>query len=155
MQTSEMREESLNGLPRVIPKTKYGLILNQRLREARNNKKMSSAAVCIELTKRGFKICHSSLRGYEATEQSMVHRYPSIPVTLALADFYDVSLDYLFGRNDKPKLIKNHVPKIPEESRDLKVFFESEKPVSFAGKKITPKQKELIQSYIGFALNRF
>lgn len=35
---------------------------------------------------------------YEADEQR-----PAFEVLIALADFYDVSLDYLVGRSDNPK----------------------------------------------------
>ena len=41
-----------------------------------------------------------SIMGYYRYEQG--RRDPSLPTLLALADFFDVSLDYLCGRSDNP-----------------------------------------------------
>ena len=39
-----------------------------------------------------------SLRGYQYYERGQ--REPTLPVLIALADYFDVSLDYLVGRSD-------------------------------------------------------
>lgn len=41
-----------------------------------------------------------SLRGYQLYESG--DGYPSVLGLIALADFFDVSLDYLVGRSDDP-----------------------------------------------------
>jgi len=44
-------------------------------------------------------ICGLGLRGYQQYEYG--ESYPDVPKLLILADFYNVSLDYLMGRTDK------------------------------------------------------
>ena len=41
-----------------------------------------------------------SLRGYQYYEKGQ--KEPTLSVLIRLADFYDVSLDYLVGRSDDP-----------------------------------------------------
>lgn len=43
-------------------------------------------------------ICGVQLRAYQAYEYNQ--SYPDVPGLLRLADFFDVSLDYLMGRSD-------------------------------------------------------
>ena len=43
-------------------------------------------------------ICGIGLRGYQGYEYAEC--YPDVPGLIALADFFDVSLDYLVGRSD-------------------------------------------------------
>jgi len=42
-----------------------------------------------------------SLRSYQRYEKG--EREPSLSVLIALADYFDVSLDYLCGRSDEPE----------------------------------------------------
>ena len=68
---------------------------SERLREVRNlrDKKQREAA----------DICGVSLRTYQLYEQGK--NEPNIARLIALADFFDVSLDYLLGRADtEPQL---------------------------------------------------
>lgn len=44
------------------------------------------------------------LRTYQRYEYG--ERQPTAEVLIALADFYDVSIDYLVGRTDNPKINK-------------------------------------------------
>ena len=46
-----------------------------------------------------------SLRNYQRYEHG--EREPSMSTLIALADFFDVSLDYLVGRTDNPDSHKN------------------------------------------------
>ena len=48
-------------------------------------------------------ISYQSLQRYEAGK-----RDPSIQVLIALANFFDVSVDYLIGREEKNKIIKSY-----------------------------------------------
>ena len=45
-----------------------------------------------------------SLRAYQYYE--LGQREPTASVLIALADYFDVSIDYLVGRTDNPKLYK-------------------------------------------------
>lgn len=47
---------------------------------------------------------HLSLRAYQYYERG--ERNPTSDVLIALADYFDVSLDYLVGRTDNPKINK-------------------------------------------------
>ena len=64
---------------------------SSRLKEVRtaSGKKQREAADCLGI----------QLRSYQAYEGG--DREPNIDGLIALADFFDVSLDYLMGRKDK------------------------------------------------------
>ena len=61
-----------------------------RLREIRMEKKKTQ--------KQTAEILNMNLRSYQLYEQGKVE--PSIKKLIALADFFDVTLDYLMGRTD-------------------------------------------------------
>lgn len=61
-----------------------------RLRELRKGKKISQTVLGNEIG-----ITLKQIQRYEREENE-----PTLPVLLALADFFDVSLDYLVGRSD-------------------------------------------------------
>ena len=64
-----------------------------RLKELRKGKglKQTDLAALLEVVPRQYQ-------RYERNEQD-----PSLETAIVLADFYDVSLDYLVGRSDDPK----------------------------------------------------
>lgn len=66
--------------------------LAKRLVELRSARKLSrrEVAACTGMTERTYQ-------RYENAE-----RDPSAPALLALADYYNVSADYLLGRTDEP-----------------------------------------------------
>lgn len=90
-------------------------IIGQRLRELRQSAKLSQARV-------------AALVG---THQPVVARYESgeanVPseTLVVLADYYDVSLDYIFGRTDKPqgKQYENK-PKVEKAYPEMEKFIE-------------------------------
>ena len=45
------------------------------------------------------ELCGLKLRGYQQYEYA--EAYPTVPGLLFLADYFNVSLDYLMGRTDK------------------------------------------------------
>ena len=45
------------------------------------------------------ELCGLKLRGYQQYEDA--EAYPTVPGLLFLADYFNVSLDYLMGRTDK------------------------------------------------------
>jgi transcriptional regulator with XRE-family HTH domain len=139
MQVANRETEShyANGFKKKVVRTKYNLMLNERLKSARNRKGLSSAGVVQALKEEGVSIGHSTLQGYEADENSLNHRYPSLTVLLQLAKFYDVSIDYLFGISDRFK--PSHISPDSDDMRDL---LESQRPVMYNGCKLTEKQRE-------------
>lgn len=65
------------------------------------------------------------------TTQVSVNRYengtgtPPIPVLLWYADHFDVSMDYIFGRTEKPQgELYEYKPKIIENNEEMKRFIE-------------------------------
>ncbi|HBL82973.1 MAG TPA: XRE family transcriptional regulator [Clostridiales bacterium] len=67
-----------------------------RLREIRSGKHSTQKQVAdaVGVTVRNYQ-------RYEADEQR-----PAFEVLIALADFFDISLDYLVGRTDNPKFYR-------------------------------------------------
>ena len=64
-------------------------------------------------------------------KQSSVNRYendqsePSCETLLRYADFFDVSLDYIFGRTDNPQGAQyEYRPKVEESDPEMKRFIE-------------------------------
>lgn len=66
---------------------------SERLRTIRQGKKLNQTSVGKEIG-----ISLKQIQRYEAGESE-----PTLSVLIALADFFDVSLDYLVGRSDDPK----------------------------------------------------
>ena len=113
-------------------------MLNERLKSARNRKGMSAQGVVDALKKRkGISVGHSTLQGYEADENSLNHRYPSITMILELAKFYGCSIDYLFGLTDRFKTYE-----LGKEN-DLRDLLDSKRPVGYNGHKLTKEQRDI------------
>ncbi len=70
--------------------------MNFRLKELRNKRKMSQVRLGIELG-----ISQDAISRYEKLE-----RQADYQTLLNIADFFNVSLDYLFGRTDNPNINK-------------------------------------------------
>jgi transcriptional regulator with XRE-family HTH domain len=139
---AEVRSFYKSGFPREVNRGKYDLMINERLKAARNRNKLSAAGVVKKLQKKGIKIGHSTLQGYEADENSLNHRYPSLPVLVQLADFYGCSLDYLFGISDKFR------PSNGTREYDIKDVLESRGTVLYNGNKLTNRQREYLTSQL-------
>ena len=89
--------------------------ISQRLRALRETAKISQAKI-------------ANLIG---TNQSAINRYEnaqSVPpptVLLWYADYFDVSMDYIYGRTDKPQgKLYEYNPKITAEGEQFKQFIE-------------------------------
>lgn len=67
--------------------------LGTRLKQLRKEKHVlqKDLASLLNITLRAYQL-------YEADDG-----FPSVPGLLALADYFDVSLDYLVGRSDEPR----------------------------------------------------
>jgi transcriptional regulator with XRE-family HTH domain len=90
-------------------------ILGERLRILRKSMKMSQV----------------QLAGLLETSQASINRYETdnatpTPETLTrIADYFDVSLDYLFGRTEKPQGVNyEYRPKIELSGAEMKRFVE-------------------------------
>lgn len=139
MHIAQIEQKALyrSGFPKAMSRNKYSLGINDRLKRARNRKEISTARVVAELKKKGISIGHSTLQGYEADEKSLNHRYPSLTVMLVLANFYDCSMDFLFGITDE----------IERPTNDVKDILEK-KIAKWNGKKLTKKQRDSISAQI-------
>ena len=141
---TETKSHYSNGFKKNIQRNKYNLTLNERLKSARNRKGLSSAGVVQALKKQGISIGHSTLQGYEADENSLNHRYPSLSVLMTLADFYEVSYDYLFGISDQ--FTPRHLSVSPDA--DMKDVLESRTSVMYNGVKLTKNQRDSIVAFL-------
>lgn len=73
---------------------------NERLRYLRENKKLTQKDIANK-----FKLGESTISMYERGE-----REPSFEFVEQIADFFDVSTDYLLGRTDTPSQEEVHIP---------------------------------------------
>jgi transcriptional regulator with XRE-family HTH domain len=133
-----------SGFPKSITRGKHNLPINERLKMARNAKKMSSAQVVAKLKQKGINIGHSTLQGYEADEASLNHRYPSLTSLIALAEFYGCSMDFLFGYTDKIEKQKSHKKRKIELDKEL-ITGDN---LLWDGKRLTDKQLKSIQTLL-------
>lgn len=139
---AEVKSFYKSGFPREVQRGKHDLIINDRLKQARNRKGLSALGVVKKLAKQGINIGHSTLQGYEADEKSLNHRYPSLPVLLQLADFYGCSVDYLMGVSDRFK------PNTGTRDQDVKDLLESRHTVTYNGVKLNKRQRELLITHL-------
>ena len=67
-------------------------MISQRLKEIRKSKRITQkqAALAVDVAERNYQ-------DYEYGKHQ-----PTLSILIALADFFDVSLDYLTGRSDNP-----------------------------------------------------
>jgi len=90
-------------------------IVADRLRGLRNEMHFSQTNLAKVLG-----LTQSSINRYENDDSS-----PSYEVLLKYADYFDVSLDYLFGRCDEPEgRLYKHQPKIGRGNPDMQRFVE-------------------------------
>ena len=90
-------------------------IIRQRLRSLREGVKLSQTKVGEMLG-----TTQASVNRYESTMTA-----PILNTLLWYADFFDVSLDYIFGRTDKPQgKLYEFRPKIMENNAEMQQFIE-------------------------------
>ncbi len=66
-------------------------VLSQRLKELRKEHKLTQAQIAI--------YCDITEKAYQNYE--LMTREPKLEILLRIADYYDVSLDYLVGRTNQ------------------------------------------------------
>jgi len=121
-----------SGFPKEVKRNKHDLTINKRLREARNKRGYSLAKVVALLKAQGIKTGVSTIQGYEAEEDNMNHRYPSLHMLLTLINLYDCSADFIFDRSTE----------IETPSKDLNILLLNGM-AEWKGQKITDGQKGL------------
>jgi transcriptional regulator with XRE-family HTH domain len=131
-----------SGFPKEVTRNKYNLPINERLKSARNRKKLSAAGVVKKLANKGVSIGLSTLQGYEAPECSPNHRYPSLPILVELCEFYGCSLDYLFGITDKYR------PNTGKREQDVKDLLEGRSAIMYNGVKLNDRQREFLVNHL-------
>ena len=89
--------------------------LANRLRALREKAKMSQTAVADEITNTVGAVAQSSINRYETGKAT-----PPTKIMLWYADFFDVSMDYIYARTDKPegKLYKGQSKALQERAKN-------------------------------------
>lgn len=144
---AEVKSFYKSGFPKEVQRSKHDFQLNERLKAARNRKGLSAAGAVKKLKAKGIDIGHSTLQGYEADENSLNHRYPSLPVLIALSDFYGCSLDYLFGKTDRFK-----PSQISARETDIRDLLESRASLSYNGHKLDKSKRDLVLNQLNLVL---
>ena len=103
--------------------------------------------------RRSMKLPQWKIAEILGVSQSSIDRYerntarPTVENFLAYADYFDVSLDYIFGRCDEPQgKLYEHRPRIEQGNPDLKLFvdmcFDPASPMNERLKEVLTKMLE-------------
>jgi len=91
---------------------------------------MLEVAARLKCLRESVKLSQAKLSKLIGTTQASVNRYengvgsPPLKILLWYADYFDVSMDYIFGRTDKPQgKLYDYQPKM-ENSSEMKRFIE-------------------------------
>lgn len=100
-------------------------IVAERIKQLREGAKLSQMKIC---KLNGYN--QSSLARCESGQGS-----PPLKLLLWYADYFDVSMDYIFGRTDAPQgKLYSFNPRVPADSEQLRQFiemcFDPDSPVS-------------------------
>lgn len=91
-------------------------IVAKRMKELREGLKLSQAKLASQLD----NIEQTAIFRYESGQS-----FPPYGVLMQYADFFDVSLDYLFGRCDKPQgKLYNFQPKVWKDNKQVQKLIE-------------------------------
>lgn len=143
---AEARQYYKSGFAKEVHRSKHNLLINERLKAARNRKGLSAQGVVNALKKKGVSLGHSTLQGYEADEKSLNHRYPSLIMLIELSNFYGCSLDYIFGKSERFK------PYELGKETDLRDMLDSRKPIGYNGVKLTKEQRDAVLHQLDLVL---
>lgn len=92
---------------------------------------MKEVAQRLRVLRDSIRLSQTKIAGLIGTTQACINRYetqgssPPLKVLSWYADYFDVSMDYIFGRTDNPqgKLYEYH-PKIEKNSEEMQQFIE-------------------------------
>ena len=112
-------------------------MIGPRLKELRQSMKLSQWKMAELLC-----VSQSSIDRYERNTAR-----PTAENFLVYADYFDVSLDYIFGRCDDPQgKLYEHLPRVEQGNPDLKLFvdmcFDPASPMSERLKEVLTKMLE-------------
>ena len=92
---------------------------------------MKAVAQRIRALRDGISVPQTKLAELSGSTQSSINRYeneqsdPSLELLLWYADYFDVSLDYIFGRTNKPEgKLYSFIPQYSEDNENFKRFIE-------------------------------
>jgi len=92
---------------------------------------MKEVAQRMKLLRESIKVSQNKLAELSESTQSSINRYendqtvPPLELLLWYADYFDVSMDYIFGRTDKPQgKLYSFVPQYSEDNEQFKQFIE-------------------------------
>jgi len=92
---------------------------------------MKEVAARLKTLRESVKVSQSKIALLVGTTQASINRYengigsPPLKVLLWYADYFDVSMDYIFGRTDKPQgKLYEYRPKLIENSEEMRRFVE-------------------------------
>ena len=102
---------------------------------------MNEVAERLRILRNSIKLSQVKIAELIGTTQACINRYetaassPPLKVLLWYADYFDVSMDYIFGRTDKPQgTLYEYKPKIERNSEEMRQFvemcFDPESPIS-------------------------
>ena len=85
----------------------------------------------LRFLREGVRLSQAKLAKLMGSTQASINRYeadassPSQEKLLWYADYFDVSLDYIFGRTDQPRgKLYDYRPKIEKTSEEMRLFIE-------------------------------
>lgn len=108
-----------SGFPKSIHRHQLNIPVNERLKFARERNKLTLAKATKELNKIGIACALSTLQSYEAAEESINRRYPSVKMLISLANLYDCSTDFLLGISDEPNRYTTDISAQLENNRNM------------------------------------
>jgi transcriptional regulator with XRE-family HTH domain len=92
---------------------------------------MQILAERLRTLREGMKLSQAKIAALVGTTQASINRYekeiglPPHKTLLWYADYFDVSMDYIYGRTDKPQgRLYDFQPKAIENSEDMRRFIE-------------------------------
>ena len=102
---------------------------------------MNEVAERLRTLRNSIKLSQVKIAELIGTTQACINRYetaassPPLKVLLWYADYFDVSMDYIFGRTDKPQgVLYEYKPKIERNSEEMRQFvdmcFDPESPIN-------------------------
>lgn len=114
------------------------VLLGKRLKRLRKDKKLTQ-----EQLGRKINVTKVSISGYENGNRS-----PDTETLQKIADFFDVTTDYLLGRSDNPVLTAKDEKDIAKKLENILNSMDSDTALAFDGEPMDEETKELVKAAI-------